>query len=144
MRSRDGTSYAWLFKADDSNVFELIAGQTSAILTVEKNGTYKVRGEFGFCSFESLPVSLKFITDDIFVPNVFTPNGDEKNSVFEVKTALPISRFSIFNRYGKEVYSNTAGVWDGGDSPVDVYYWYLSYQGCDQEKELKAWVQLVR
>lgn len=70
---------------------------------------------------ESLPVSILFAIDHTFVPNVFTPNGDENNPVFKVQTESEISMFRIFNRYGKEIYSNPKGEWDGDSAPAGVY-----------------------
>jgi hypothetical protein len=50
------------------------------------------------------------LRDQFFVPNVFTPNGDNKNAVMKVETNATISRFTIFNRFGDEIHSNTSGI----------------------------------
>jgi gliding motility-associated-like protein len=78
------------------------------------------------------------------VPNVFTPNDDDKNPVMKVQTNSTIYRFSIFNRFGDEIYSNSSGEWDGGAAPAGVYFWYLKYNGCEEQKELRGWVQVFR
>jgi gliding motility-associated-like protein len=57
----------------------------------------------------SLPIRL-------FVPDVFTPNGDGINDLFNAETSYVGSyRLRIFNRWGESVYSSTSteGGWDG-------------------------------
>jgi hypothetical protein len=144
VNARGGTMYTWLYKAGESDNYQAIAGEEANELVTTETGFYAVRGEYGFCSFQSAPVSLEFSRDHFSVPNVFTPNGDDKNPVFKAETTSAISRFSIFNRQGTLVYSNIAGGWDGGDAPSGVHFWYMKYRGCDQEKEAKGWVHLLR
>jgi len=56
----------------------------------------------------------------IFVPNIFTPNGDGKNDVLYVrsKTLVEIEYFQIFNRWGAMVFqtTNMSEGWDGSIS----------------------------
>jgi gliding motility-associated-like protein len=104
--------------------------------------TYRITTPKG-CKI-ALMDSIRIGRDETFVPNVFTPNGDEKNPVFKVETKSTISYFSIFNRYGEEIHSNAAGEWDGGEAPAGVYFWRLQYKACSRQKELKGWVHLVR
>ena len=44
---------------------------------------------------------------DLYVPNIFTPNGDGKNDYFSVTTSSPLKYFQIFifDRWGNEVFS---------------------------------------
>jgi len=52
----------------------------------------------------------------IFIPNLFSPNGDGSNEFFQV-IAKGVVRFdmSIFNRWGEEVFQSfdTNQAWDG-------------------------------
>ena len=55
--------------------------------------------------------------DDIFIPTGFTPNGDEVNDKFFIRSIheVKLEYFKIFDRWGREVYSSndiTQG-WDG-------------------------------
>ena len=68
----------------------------------------------------------------LFVPNVFTPDGNTINDVFSVAvgTSSQGAMMRIFNRWGQEVTSTTdlAAGWDGtvGGEPVpDGVYIYL-------------------
>ena len=62
-------------------------------------------------------VALTIIAADITIPNIFTPNGDGKNDVFEIKglEAYTGSQLFIYNRWGNEVYKsdNYLNNWDG-------------------------------
>lgn len=144
VKSREGAKYAWQFKLAEGDAYQIRAGESSEQLVVREDGIYAVRGKYGFCSFESLPVSVQFHGDDIFVPNVFTPNGDNKNPVFKVETNTTISLLSVFNRDGVKIHSDPAGKWDGGGVSSGVYFWYLKYIGCDGQKEKKGWVQVMK
>ncbi|SHG44746.1 gliding motility-associated C-terminal domain-containing protein [Chryseolinea serpens] len=142
--AREGTTYTWQHQAIDGNGYQVLDGQTSDRLTVSEDGYYKVKGEYGFCSFDSSPALIQFAQDTLFVPNIFTPNGDDKNPVFRVETTATINSLVIYNRYGDQIFLTSSGQWDGGDAPSGVYYWRLLYEGCDSEKESKGWVHLVR
>lgn len=59
---------------------------------------------------------------EIYIPNVFTPNGDNINDVFSVKTGNGVEQivlFEIFDRWGNKLFveqypsSNTGISWDG-------------------------------
>ncbi len=77
-------------------------------------------------------------------PNVFTPNGDQKNDLYrltgdpdlEPHEILPdntcevqFERIRIFNRWGKQVFSSTLRdfVWDGDGDAAGVYYYHIEY-----------------
>ena len=68
------------------------------------------------------------------IPNVFTPNGDGINDVFDpgLDDAIrPCSELQIFNRWGQLIYSSTdaALIWDGysysGRRVVEGHYFYV-------------------
>ena len=73
------------------------------------------------------------ITDSAaWVPNVFTPNGDQKNDVFNILgVGINTIDARIFNRWGAEVYtwSTLTTGWDGKhngkDSPAGAYYYLI-------------------
>lgn len=91
-----------------------------------------------------------------FIPNVFTPNGDNVNDIFELFVRDPASvEVRIFNRLGAQVYYNanqTSGSgWDGrhnGDEAPEgtyVYMIYIDYEDAgEQDRQLTGSITLIR
>jgi len=81
---------------------------------------------------------------DLFIPNIFTPNGDEFNETFYIRN-LPESDVSlvISNRWGKEVYSSTSyqNNWAGEGASDGVYYYRLII---GESKPIMGWVEILR
>jgi gliding motility-associated-like protein len=87
------------------------------------------------------------------IPNVFTPNGDEKNETFFIpNTGLQNIDCKIYNRWGSIVYNITApnDFWDGHTTSGEpcsngVYYYILTATGTDGKEYLRnGYVQLVK
>ncbi len=96
---------------------------------------------FGCLSIDSIQVSVNK-SREIFIPNVFSPNGDGFNDVFFVQGRGfgVIQQFQIFDRWGKQVYSAAKGNindpdigWDGRtengfyNNAVFVYFVEIEY-----------------
>ena len=67
-------------------------------------------------AFLILTSTLSFAQDHVEIPNVFTPNNDGVNDVFEIRTeGYTAMTCTIFNRYGGVVYRyyGLNGWWDG-------------------------------
>ena len=87
-------------------------------------------------SEDSILVEMEKCYCNVFVPNSFTPNGDNLNDqVFtSVNCALDHFDFKVFNRWGEVVFSSTdpAKQWDGSSnglrSQAGVYSFVLRYQ----------------
>ncbi len=85
---------------------------------------------------DTINVLAKDCFKGFFVPNAFTPNGDNKNDVLKplVFGNLSQYRFTIYNRYGEIVFStlSPATGWDGTvqGKPQDpgAYTWKCTYQ----------------
>jgi gliding motility-associated-like protein len=89
----------------------------------------------------------------IFIPSVFTPNGDGYNDAFEiVEDKLAAVEVAIFNRWGSEVYSwnKLNGSWngkgsDGGELPDGTYYYVIKARGIDDKQyDYQGTVKLLR
>jgi len=88
----------------------------------------------------------------IYVPNVFTPNGDGQNDVFHV-TAESIKKYSIeiFNRWGERVFTASSpnvdwdGRSEGGVKESDGIYYYIILATDFAGKNFKydGYVQLI-
>jgi gliding motility-associated-like protein len=105
-----------------------LPGNTSVTLLVKATGPNSCQ-----TSAASLPVSATTLsTREIFVPNVFTPNGDGKNDVLRVYgNYIRSVDFKIFNQWGQLIFSTTDATagWDGKHKgqlqPVGVYSYTL-------------------
>jgi gliding motility-associated-like protein len=91
------------------------------VITVVKTG----------CASEIDTVIVTGKLCDVTIPNVFTPNGDGKNDVFEIKGIenYPNTNLVIFNRWGKKVFedSNYQNTWDGSNYSDGVYYYIVTF-----------------
>jgi gliding motility-associated-like protein len=119
---------------------------------INNEGNYIVTALIDGCSFES---SIQIIADDckgaIYVPNIFSPNGDNTNDVFFPDFAeVEILSLKIFNRWGVLVFDSINEPWDGRwnatEAPVGSYAYTITYKdlASDRENSLMGWVTLVR
>jgi gliding motility-associated-like protein len=75
----------------------------------------------------------------VVIPNVMTPNGDNKNDLFIIKNLMDWTtrEVTIMNRWGEMVYQNVdyKNDWDGGTLSDGVYFGilYISYNGTIEE-----------
>ncbi len=67
----------------------------------------------------------------VTIPNAFTPNGDGRNDVWEIKNIeyFPNNNVVIYNQWGSKVYeanpyhNNWEGTHNGEDLPIGTYYY---------------------
>ncbi|MFA6060243.1 MAG: gliding motility-associated C-terminal domain-containing protein [Taibaiella sp.] len=113
-------------------------GSLASELTVEHAGNYTVYAN-NACGTFSDSVKIETVSCDckIFIPTAFSPNGDGKNDLFEVRMeCLKLILFdcSIYNRYGQQLFQSNVSTrgWDGyiNGQPADVgtYFFYLRYK----------------
>ena len=94
--------------------------------------TYAIMVEVTGCPGETVRDTMMLTVEpcDLTVPNVFTPNADGRNDVFNIDNVLsyPNSSMVIYNRWGRKVYesSNYQGDWDGEKCPAGVYYFVFT------------------
>ncbi len=114
----------------------------------------KVKNIFGCSAYDSIQVRVFRFTPGIFVPTAFTPNGDGRNDFFRpVSIGLKsLDRFTVYNRWGQLLYSNTNlkqdgwdGTFKGSKQEQATYVWYA--EGIDYlntKLKRKGYVVLVR
>ncbi|QJB32196.1 DUF11 domain-containing protein [Chitinophaga oryzae] len=87
-------------------------------------------------------------SDEIFIPNVITPNGDGKNDRFVVLGLgkYPGSGLFIYNRWGNMVYQSKDydNKWDGNGLNEGTYYYILKLRAPEGERVYKGWIELLR
>ena len=96
--------------------------------------TLIVTNEFG-CSTQDTAVLIVTHIHELYVPNVFTPNGDGFNDffVYFTKGIRKINELKVYNRWGQIVYSTNGydeTPWEGTspkglESPMGVYVYYI-------------------
>lgn len=114
---------------------------TDSTLTVNEAGAYAVTAT-NRCGALSDQIEVLFHDCQIVLefPNIFTPNGDEKNELFTPSKINNIESLSItiYNRWGSQVYttSDLNINWDGKDDNGQrandgVYFWVVQYVDVD-------------
>ena len=142
--NRTYKSYLWQDSSKNSNYFIHQPGIYS-VKVIDSNGC----AGFGKIKFYPCPPA-------VFVPNVFTPNGDSINDVFEVfGYNLTSYNIRIFNRWGERIFvsNNINNSWDGTFygviSPDDIFIYLIYYEGVDftgtaVQKWLNGTITLLR
>jgi gliding motility-associated-like protein len=110
-------------------------GATSSAINISKEGIYWVKSISKNCGTKTDSVTVKYknCDCDVYIPNSFTPNDDDRNDLFSPAFQCEYNYFSltIFDRWGNTVYtsSNINGKWDGkfkgNPCPDDVYVYRL-------------------
>jgi gliding motility-associated-like protein len=144
------------------SVYLWSTGETSSSIQLTTPGQYSV-DVIARCGMTSQQVEVIPMADcippkGIYIPNVFSPNGDGINDLFEVHTgtALQVSSMegSIYDRWGNVVFSGDTSpfTWDGSFSGetvmpgVFVYTIKIKYlnQGIEREEVFTGDVTVVR
>ena len=104
---------------------------------VQDNGLYQitVTDEFGCIAMDSVLLEQQCPTK-VYVPTVFSPNGDQVNDLFQILgTDLIAVRLHIYDRWGGLVFSSSDYLhgWDGKvagqDAPAGAYLWKAEIEG---------------
>jgi len=105
--------------------------------TIHSSGNYRLKVQYPHCiqSDYIIRVSDLDCRASLFIPNIFTPDGDGLNDLFEIHSrGIWLERMTIYNRTGQPVFSTTDPEfkWDGssGDNqwPAGVYVYLIRYK----------------
>ncbi|UII30376.1 gliding motility-associated C-terminal domain-containing protein [Fulvivirga ulvae] len=83
------------------------------------------------------------LNTDLFVPNIFTPNGDGYNDTFFVRNLPEFDvELVVTNRWGTEVYKSDdyKNDWTGDDIPDGIYFYKIDVAG----EVYNGWVEIMR
>jgi gliding motility-associated-like protein len=135
--SKDSPWHQYTWEANDhfSNMkdFELkgLSQSTEVTLTVVNSKTG--------CQADAVYIVL---VNNIIVPNLVTPNQDNKNDTFEIQNLFPKTSVDIYNRWGESVYNskNYDNQW-GSQVKDGLYYYFIeTNENCGS---YKGWVEVV-
>lgn len=133
-----GAIYNWYF--ENNNIANGVTYNLNN-LSLASTGTYSVIVTDANSCKATVTISVDVVSCTVFVPEIFTPNGDGKNDTFEIKHIedYPNNNLKIFNRWGNLIYEKNgyknefdghANVGDriGSDKlPVGTYYVFLIF-----------------
>lgn len=135
-----------LLEIETNYQYELFSPWTNHLSgpNLTESGWYQIRA-FNSCGelWDSIYVDL-MNEQALFIPNSFTPNGDEINDKLEISGMnIGITHIQIFNRWGEVIYqlqqknspeSTSLYLWDGNYKgqacPEGVYQVQLTYANC--------------
>lgn len=116
-------------------------GATTTDIDIQEAGVYglTITNECGLFTYESR-VETEICDCPIYIPNIFSPNGDGYNDELQLFAAcdfpLMVKRFEVFDRWGNLVYASAGNdiesiQWDGATlgKPLSsgVYTWAMEY-----------------
>ncbi|MCK9611405.1 MAG: choice-of-anchor L domain-containing protein [Bacteroidales bacterium] len=147
-------TYHWDF-GDPSSPNNISTLQNPPPFIYNDMGDYMVilvvsSGPPNFCEDADTLLVHALIPSEIKIPNVFTPNGDSYNDVFQIESqGIQSLTISIFNRWGKKIFNNNfidfsvemekKDVWNGTSNSDGVcadgtYFYIIEAVGYDKKE----------
>jgi gliding motility-associated-like protein len=131
--------FHWTNSKPDIGLAESGTGNVPSFIAVNMGNnpvtsTITATPTIGGCSgtSRSYIITVKPLNKDVFVPNVFTPNGDGKNDrLYVYGNYIDKLEMRIFNQWGEQIafINNLTQGWDGTQrgkpQPVGVYVYVL-------------------
>lgn len=120
----------------DGAIYEWSDNSTAETLKVTTPGVYRLTVTRGPCRVtDDIRVEMDDCHCVVFVPNSFTPNGDNMNDHFGPIVHCRVTGYSfrIFNRWGQCVFytvdpdKHWDGMYQSRPCDVGVYFYYLKY-----------------
>lgn len=136
----------------DGLTYEWSTGATSSMITVTQPGDYFVEVKIAGsdCIFrDRVTVTVRECdaeTDNLFIPNIITPNNDLKNDKFVIEGISNKGwALEIYNRWGSLIYKtdNYRNNWEGAGFPSGLYYYHLKHP-TKTDKRYKGWLKILR
>jgi gliding motility-associated-like protein len=140
-------SYLWMPSGSGSQTIGLETGSYSVTVTDDNSCTSDI-----VIVLNDPGIPCESINYHIFIPNVFSPNGDGQNDVLYVRgEGIETLEFLIFNRWGEIVFESTSTDqgWDGNyrNRPAESAVFAVTVKGTfsnGQEFQIFGNVTLVR
>ena len=134
---RAGALDAQLFEWTDS-LGAVLGTDSTLTLTPAQSATYNVLITNDKGCDTTLSVRVDVVPLEIFVPNVFSPNGDNRNDRFQVfGTGIQSVQLRIFNRLGDLLYETDQ--WIEGTNLDDAIGWDGTFNNKIQQNGNYVW-----
>ncbi|MFP4287865.1 MAG: gliding motility-associated C-terminal domain-containing protein [Bacteroidota bacterium] len=137
-------NYQWLLEGTEweGRIYDTIMAKEPASYSVRVTDT--ITG-----CFDIFEETLTTQNCDLTIPNVFTPNGDGVNDLFEIENLeyYPENTIVIYNRHGKKVFEENNyenNWWDGGNFAQGTYYYVLTYSRQGKKRDTHGVISLIR
>ncbi|WP_170172559.1 T9SS type B sorting domain-containing protein [Hymenobacter rigui] len=145
-----GSTVQWQLAPAPTGPWQAVGPPASLTWLATQAGWYRAQTSNGSCQSVSAPVQVSIEPlPTSYIPNVFTPNADQVNDVFELQ--LPYARtfhLQIFDRWGRLLFTSRqyGTFWDGQGVAGGVYYYLVKYTtDCDAvEQTAKGHITLIR
>lgn len=100
--------------------------------------TFTLRDSFGCVKTYDLTIDFN---PDLFIPNIFTPDGDGVNEEFYIRNLPVNSGLEITDRWGQSIYSSTnySNDWSAKGTPDGIYYYKLVIGN----KKYTGWIEVL-
>ncbi|MFN0200827.1 MAG: PKD domain-containing protein [Bacteroidia bacterium] len=138
-QSQNASSYLWDF---GSGTYISTEENPSYTFKEAKEWVIKLLASNEYCS-SSISKIFAIKAPHLFVPNVFSPNGDGTHDTFLIEyDGNETFQLEIFDRWGSPIFLSTdvKKVWTGEEQGTGVYYYLLSIGS----KEYRGNVTLMR
>ena len=130
-------------KLNPDGTVDVLPGTRGGTYTLEYQICEKLNPDN--CSTATVTVT---VVNPLKIPNVFTPNGDGRNDVFEIIGIEGFDRIevTIVNRWGNEVYRNDdyQNDWGGQGLTEGTYYYLITTHLGGSRDVHKGWVLIKR
>jgi gliding motility-associated-like protein len=144
----DGTFYTWNTGEITNSITIPAIDPTGA--DSMKYYSVTVENVYGCVSKDSIELLRCFVTEELGIPNVFTPNGDGKNDVWHIPffNYYPNAVVEVYDRWNRLIYRSTSKnykPWDGNSEghkmAMNTYYYLIKGMS---KKEIKGTITLIR
>jgi gliding motility-associated-like protein len=154
-----GVNFSWTNSNTSIGLTGSGAGTIPSFTAINKGaspvkGTITITPSYNGCAgaSRSYVVTVIPLDKDIFVPNVFSPNGDGKNDIlYAYSNYIDKLEMRIFNQWGQQVdeitdaHKGWDGKYKGTPQPVGVYMYVLKATMTDgRTVQLKGSITLIR
>ena len=139
-------------------VYEWSTGSNEPKIEVSDSGYYvlKVIDDAGCSGYDTVYVTVDpdALPNLLYVPNAFSPNGDDLNEFFPYSNWIPQPEYRVrtWNRWGEKLFDSKESetqFWDGNYKGKlvegDAFIWVVEYRACNgQNKRHKGTVNIMR